>query len=191
MMKELSALKTPTMKEDRPSNGSSILYSVFGYGCCAIGQSGNGESRSHSTVRDKNWAEKFIWIDLNDFGIYTHDERKHLEAIVIYKINSLQEKSNRRIIVKNIQYTVSLGKYSHAHCENLEGIADLFIEQALDYAGRNPDFRGNRGKDIDIFLDEKAAPASKEQAARRIENGGANDDLQGAVRVVSLRKLKL
>jgi len=98
--------------ENSPRRDISMLYFLLGKGRTYIGESGNGEARFVSTLRDKPWATLFLWLNMLQLGIHHKHGRKHLEALLIFYIYKSRNSLGRNAHITNVKFTRSVGRFS-------------------------------------------------------------------------------
>ena len=141
--------------DDLPSYNSSILYALFGYDSCYIGESGDGIERTFSTQNDKPWVSGFLWFDLSEWACEKTDDRKHLEALVINRFGKFIESDRggaSKITLRNSKFVKTLGKFeSRPKTRAIQRLEKYAFKVFLEHMYENPDPRGNFVSYIEQF----------------------------------------
>lgn len=115
-----------------------IVYFILGYGRAYIGQSMQGKMRMTSSLAERLWGNKFLWIDLNSATEFVSNHRKLLEALLINGMSASREKP-----LSNVQYCKSLKKFETACTPMLARIVSKITALIYSFELQNPDVRGN------------------------------------------------
>lgn len=159
-----------------------ILYFILGYGRVYVGQSMQGAMRMASSLAERSWGNKFIWIDFNSIAELVSTHREMVEAFLINGLSG-----SRKWPLSNVQYCKNLGKFENASIPLLGQIVSKIIALINSFEMQNPDERGNYFHDAATFM--RGADAVGHDAwfaaIRRMErhNGGAS---RGAVSIFKL-----
>jgi len=98
--------------ESSPRRNISLCYLLLGKERTYMGESGKGEDRFGSTLRDNSWATLFVWLDMLQLGIHHNHGRKHLEALLIFNIYKSRKSLGGNAHITNVKFTRSLGRFS-------------------------------------------------------------------------------
>lgn len=150
-----------------------IIYFILGYGRIYIGQSKQGGIRMTSSLAERLWGNKFLWIDLNSLTEFLRNHRKVLEAFLINGMSASRAKP-----ISNVQYRKSLKKFETAGTPMLAHVVSKITVLINSFELQNPDVRGNYFDDAaTIMLGADAVGQDVWLAAgKRLErnNGGAS-----------------
>lgn len=157
----------PRWIENKPKERGSICYFVAGYGCIAIGESGNPLQRAHSTLINKKWAALFLWVNLHQFGIFDTATREHLEALIICSAANKRDQWGKEFCLTNRKYAQTLGNFSgkefhHAH------LIELLLSNFINYTRSHADPRGRFSTDCDTWFNENETDEARAAAYSRL-----------------------
>jgi len=157
--------------ENLPWRDVSMIYFLLGKGRTYIGESGKGEARLDSSLRDKPWATLFLWLNMLQLGIHHNHGRKHLEALLIFNIYKSREDLGRNAHMTNVKFTRSAGRFSKEESPPYSQI-DKIISDIMKCIRAYKDPHGNYTTHGEILHDGATGHEAQSVSRKRMSSYG-------------------